>query len=81
MSITILYMRRPDGSYVIDHLGNPYHVIDSDPLFAECEATYGSDASYPDEPQPKEPEVFTFAEPADRLAELEARIAALEAGA
>jgi len=81
MSVTILYKRRPDGTYVIDHLGNPYHVIQDDPLFAECEATYGSDASYPDEPQPEPLEVLTFAQPADRLAELEARIAALEAGA
>jgi len=29
---------RPDGTFVIQHNGMPYHVIESDPLFAEVEA-------------------------------------------
>lgn len=29
---------RPDGTYVIEHNGYPYHVIESDPLFAEVTA-------------------------------------------
>ena len=29
---------RPDGTYVIEHNGYPYHVIESDPLFAEVQA-------------------------------------------
>jgi hypothetical protein len=55
MAIKFLYQQRPDGTYVIEHNGMPYHVVESDPLYAQCEAEYTTDADYPDEPPPPSP--------------------------
>lgn len=33
-----LLHRREDGTFVIQHLGHPYHVIPGDPLFPEVAA-------------------------------------------
>jgi hypothetical protein len=71
---TFLYKQRPDGTYVIEHQGNPYHVIEDDPLFAECVEEYEAlEEEPPDEPVPP-----TFDPPPDPMAALIARIEALE---
>jgi len=72
--ITFLYKKRPDDTFVIEHQGNPYHVIEDDPLYDLCVEEYDAlDQLPPDEPPP--PEVPAMADP---FAELTARIEALE---
>lgn len=75
--ITFLYKQRPDGTYVIEHKGNPYHVIPEDkPLYEQCVEGYAAlDAEPPDEPVP---EPSTIVMPPDPIAELRARIEELE---
>jgi hypothetical protein len=71
---TFLYKQRPDGTYVIEYQGNPYHVIEDDPLFAECVEAYDAlEEEPPDEPEPELPPVRE-----DPIAALMARIEALE---
>jgi hypothetical protein len=73
--ITFLYKQRPDGTYVIEHKGNPYHVIEEDELWAQCVEEYAAlDEEPPDEPEPKSPDVMQPTGPT-----LEERVAALEA--
>jgi hypothetical protein len=50
---TLLH-RRADGSFVIRRDGYPYHVIESDPLFAEVAAA-AEGVDLPPEPQPEPP--------------------------
>lgn len=50
----IVLFRRPDGTFVIDRGGWPYHVLPDDPLFAEAQAA-GADAPFEPEPPPPEP--------------------------
>lgn len=45
--------KRPDGTFVINRNGLPYHVVQSDPLFAEAQA---AGAGAPFEPAPPTPE-------------------------
>ena len=72
--MNFLYKQRPDGTYVIEHQGNPYHVIQDDPLFAECVEAYDAlEEEPPDEPEPP-----TFDPPPDPMADLLARIEKLE---
>lgn len=74
--ITFLYKQRDDGTYVIEHKGNPYHVIEEDELWEQCVEEYAAlDEEPPDEPEPKTPEMLT----AKLGPTLEERIAALEA--
>ncbi len=71
---TFLYKQRLDGTFVIEHQGNPYHVIEDDPLFAECVEAYDAlEEEPPDEPVPEPVEL-----PPDPMAALLARIEALE---
>jgi hypothetical protein len=72
--ITFLYKRRPDDTYVIAHQGNPYHVIPDDPLYAQCVEDYAVQGEEP----PDEPEPAPIVVPPDPIAELRARIEALE---
>jgi hypothetical protein len=53
MMWTLLH-RRADGSFVIELNGYPYHVIESDPLFAEVAAA-AEGVDLPLEPQPEQP--------------------------
>jgi hypothetical protein len=53
MMWTLLH-RRDDGTFVILLNGHPYHVIDSDPLFAEVAAA-AEGVNLPPEPQPEPP--------------------------
>jgi len=58
--ITFLYKRRPDDTFVIEHNGNPYQVLPSDPLYAQCVEEYASlDEEPPDEPPPPAPTPIT----------------------
>jgi hypothetical protein len=76
--ITFLYKKRPDDTYVIEHQGNPYHVIPDDPLFEECVEEYVAlEQEPPDEPVPEPPPVMH--DPMeDPMAKLLARIEKLE---
>lgn len=47
--------QRPDGSFVINHNGLPYHVTPDDPLFAAAQAE-GEDAPFEPAPAPPTPE-------------------------
>ena len=72
--ITFLYKKRPDDTFVIEHQGNPYHVIEDDPLYEECVEEYDALDEEPlDEPVPESPLVME-----DPMAKLLARIEALE---
>jgi len=75
---TFLYKQRDDGTYVIEHNGNPYHVIADDPMWEQCVEDYDAlDEEPPDEPAPPtfDPPPDPMAAVLDRLAELEARLA------
>lgn len=48
----IVLHRRDDGTFVISHNGMPYHVIPSDPLFAEAQAAAEGLALPPEPPPP-----------------------------
>ena len=52
MRIAFLSRRRPDKTYVINLGGSPYHVVQGDPLYAECEAAYTVDDNYGPEMPP-----------------------------
>ena len=54
MSIVFLYKRRPDDTFVIEHQGNPYQVVQDDPLYALCVEEY-DETGLPDEPAPRTP--------------------------
>ena len=72
--ITFLYKKRPDDTYVIEHQGNPYHVIEDDPLYEECVEEYDAlDEEPPDEPAPFTPPAYE-----DPMAKLLVRIEKLE---
>lgn len=78
MMPTLLH-RRDDGSFVIELNGHPYHVIESDPLFAEVAAA-AEGVDLPPEPQPEPPPPPpqpTRAELLARLDQIAAQIAAL----
>jgi hypothetical protein len=80
MMWTLLH-RRADGSFVIELNGYPYHVIESDPLFAEVAAA-AEGVDLPPEPQPEPPPPPpppqpTRAELLARLEQIAAQIAAL----
>lgn len=47
-----LQYRRPDGSFVAIVNGNPYHIIEGDPLFAEAQAA-GADLPLEPAPEPR----------------------------
>jgi hypothetical protein len=53
MMWTLLH-RRADGTFVIELNGYPYHVTESDPLFAEVAAA-AEGVDLPPEPQPEQP--------------------------
>ncbi len=53
MMWTLLH-RRADGSFVVELNGSPYHVIESDPLFAEVAAA-AEGVDLPPEPPPEPP--------------------------
>jgi hypothetical protein len=75
--ITFLYRQRDDGTYVIEHKGNPYHVIEEDELWDACVEEYAAlEEEPPDEPEPKEIEPLTPTGPTleDRIAALEVRL-------
>lgn len=67
-----LQYARPDGSFVILRNGRPYHVIESDPLFAEISAA-ADGVTLPDEPAPPVPTIAELAEAARGQVHTEAR--------
>lgn len=78
---TLLH-RRGDGSFVIELNGSPYHVIESDPLFAEVAAA-AEGVDLPLEPAPETPAPQPVAQPTRlelqaQLAQIAAQISALE---
>lgn len=71
--------RRPDGTFVIEYNGLPYHVIQADPLFTEVAAA-AEGVELPPEPAPPippPPPQPTRAELLARLNEIAAQIEAL----
>ena len=49
-----VFFKRPDGTFVIQVNGYPYHAIPGDPLFVAAQAA-GVDAPFEPEPLPPEP--------------------------
>jgi hypothetical protein len=71
--ITFLYKQREDGTYVIAHKGNPYHVIEEDELWGQCVEEYAAlDEEPPDEPEPKSPEMGGAVNDTDLIKRIEA---------
>lgn len=72
--------KRPDGSFVAEINGNPYHVIPSDPLFAEAQEA-GADAPFePVPPQPTEAELLAAWRATAKVSRFQARAALFAAG-
>lgn len=75
---------RPDGTFVIERDGQPYHVTPDDPLFAEAQAA-AEGLDLPPEPPPPVPSVPppapqpTRAALMARLLQIQAQIEALPA--
>jgi hypothetical protein len=53
MSVFTLSYKRPDGTYVAQINGLPYHVTQDDPLYAQAQER--DDGTIPAEPSPDEP--------------------------
>ena len=73
----VVLHRRPDGTFVIQHNGNPYHVIPEDPLFTEVAAA-AEGLELPPEPGPPA-EAAPLPTPQPTRAELMARLLVIQA--
>jgi hypothetical protein len=80
-----MQFRRPDGTFVAIVRGMPYHVVESDPLFATVDASEIAALPLEPEPEPEPPRLPTSCGPAqakivlyemDLLDAVEAMIAA-----